>query len=126
MSPQMIAIVIAAISYLASSRNGASGKQALATAALAGFGTYAVATETEWGQKTFPPKPEAATPLTTASGETAVYPNGSTAKTGGSLTSWLSSNAAPLAVGAAAGTTLAGGSLLPWLIGGAALLLLLK
>lgn len=122
----MIALIVAAISYLASSRNGNSGKQALATAAIAGLGTYAVATETEWGVKTFPPNPESATPLKTESGDEAAYPDGSTAKTGGSLTSWLSSNAAPLAVGAAAGTAVSGSNLLPWLLAGAALLLLLK
>lgn len=122
MTPTMISLIIAALTYLLASSNGASSKTALATAALAGVGTYAVANETEWGQKTFPAAAEG-TVVKSTDGTDATYPSGAPVKAQGSLSSWLSSNATPLAIGAAAGVAGSSGSSSGlWLLGGAALL----
>lgn len=126
MTPVMISLIIAAISYLLASSNGASSRTALATAALAGVGTYAVSTGTEWGQETFPAAVDGQV-VENADGAAASYPDGTPVKTPGSFTSWLSSNATPLAVGAAAGAVGTSDSKTGlWLLGGAALLIFLS
>lgn len=122
--PLLLSVIIAILTFLLQSpENAKERRQALLGSALAGLGTYYVATETEWGQSLFGnggTTGGGTVPITGGNGTTTTGPGPGGAGSGtgstGGATDWIKANIVPLLTGAAFGVAGGAGSPLFFLI----------
>lgn len=120
MSPLLISIIIAILTFLLQDpENSKERRKALLVSALAGLGTYYVATETDWGRSVFGNDDDSIgntgnpRPVLDEDGNPIPNPGGGSSGTGSSgAGSWIRENIIPILTGAALGV--AGGKGSPW------------